>query len=302
MSEACVVFSGVEKRFGRTQALRGFDLQVPRGSIVGLLGRNAAGKSTALRCMAGLDRPDAGHVAVLGRDPKTFDQALRQRVVYLPETGVPFPGARVRELISLCAPLYPRWDFPLQDRMLAQFGVSPDRKLKELSLGQQRAVGLMLAVCAQPELLILDEPAANLDTVVRRELLEEVMRLIGDGDRTVVISSHMLGDVERVADRVAIMHEGHLLLQGPLDELKEQTRRLRFSFASAAPETLALPGLVSLRRGARELLATVVGYDEEATARAASAVGAEVEAQALGLEELFIDLVGEHALAGQRAA
>jgi ABC-2 type transport system ATP-binding protein len=112
----------------------------------------------------------------------------------------------------------------------------------------------------------------------------------------------MLGDVERVADRVAIMHEGQLLLQAPLDELKEQTRRLRFSFAAAAPETLALPGLVSLRRGARELLATVVGYDEEATARVALAAGAEVEARPLGLEELFIDLVGEHGLATRRAA
>jgi ABC-2 type transport system ATP-binding protein len=301
MSAACV-FSGVKKRFGRTEALRGFDLEVPRGSIVGLLGRNAAGKSTALRCMAGVERPDAGTITVLGRDPKTFDEQLRQRVVYLPETGVPFPGARVRELISLCAPLYPRWDFALQDRMLVQFGVAPDRKLKELSLGQQRAVGIMLAVCPQPEMLILDEPAANLDTVVRRELLEAVMRLIGDGERTVVISSHMLGDVERVADRVAIMHAGQLLLQAPLDELKEQTRRLRFSFAAAPPETLALPGLVSLRRGTRELLATVIGYDEEATARAAAAFGAEVEAQPLGLEELFIDLVGEHGLATRRAA
>jgi ABC-type multidrug transport system ATPase subunit len=302
MSEASVVFEGVRKSFGRTQALRGFDLEVPKGSVVGLLGRNAAGKSTALRCVAGLERPDAGTILVLGRDPKTFDVPLRQRVVYLAETGVPFPGARVSHLISLCAPLYPRWDYALQDRMLAQFGVASDRKLKELSLGQQRAVGIMLAVCPQPELLVLDEPAANLDTVVRRELLETVLRLIGDGERTVIISSHMLGDVERVADRVAIMHAGQLLLQAPLDELKERSRRLRFSFADAPPETLALPGLVSLRRGSRELLATVVGYDEGATAEVAAAHGAHVEAAPVGLEELFIDLVGEHGLATRKAA
>jgi ABC-2 type transport system ATP-binding protein len=215
---------------------------------------------------------------------------------------VPFSGARVRALIELCAPLYPHWDFALQDRMLAQFGIAPDRKLKELSLGQQRAVGLMLAVCPQPELLILDEPAANLDAVVRRELLETVLRLIGDGERTVIISSHMLGDVERVADHVAIMHAGRRLLQAPLDELKERSRRLRFSFAAAPPETLELPGLVSLRRGTRELLATVVGYDEAATAGVAAAHGAHVEAAPLGLEELFIDLVGEHSLATRRAA
>ena len=302
MSDACVVFSGVRKTFGATDALRGFDLEVPKGSVVGLLGRNAAGKSTALRCMVGLERPDAGTVRVLGRDPRTFDVAARERVVYLAETGVPFPGARVSKLIELCAPLYPRWDFSMQDRMLAQFAIDPARKLKELSLGQQRAVGLMLALCPRPELLVLDEPAANLDTVARREFLEAVLGLIGDGERTVVMSSHILGDIERVADRVAIIHRGQLLLQAPLDDLKERSRRLRFSFAGAPPATLPLPGLTSLRRGARELLATVVDYDEEVAAQVAAAAGAHVEAQAVGLEDLFIDLVGEHGLATREAA
>jgi ABC-2 type transport system ATP-binding protein len=292
MTEAAAHFSGVTKRFGKVTALAGLSLAIPRGSVVGLLGRNAAGKTTALRCLVGLERPDAGEVRLLDRDPVHLDVAARQRIGYAAEQGVPFPGATVASLIRLCAPLYPTWDRALEEQMLGRFGIDPRRKLKTLSNGQQRAVGLLLAICPRPEVLILDEPAANLDAVVRREFLETVLALVGDGDHTVVFSSHILTDVERVVDRVAIIHQGQLLLDRSLDDLKEQARRLRFIFEGRAPRAIDLPGLVAVRRADRELLATVVGYDPEATTRVAASLGAHVEAHPLGLEELFIDLTG----------
>ena len=301
-NEASVELEGVTKFFRDVPALRGLDLTVPRGCVLGLLGRNGAGKSTALRCMAGVERPDAGTVRVLGLDPLRLDVAARQRIGYLAETGVPFPAARVSRLIDLCAPLYPRWNDDLQNEMLSRFGISPRARLNELSLGQQRAVGLLLAVCPEPELLILDEPAANLDTVVRREFLETIIGLVGEGDRTVIFSSHILTDVERIADRIAVVHHGALRLEGALDDIKDAARRVRFTFAGEPPATLALPGLVALRRGGRELLATLIGYDEAETARVAAALGAHVEAQRVGLEELFIDLEGAHGIADRSAA
>jgi ABC-2 type transport system ATP-binding protein len=302
MSNLSVEFSNVSRSFGGTPALRGFNLAVPRGCVLGLLGRNGAGKSTALRCLAGVERPDAGRVRALGLDPLGLDVAARQRVGYLAETGIPFPAARISSLVELCAPLYPRWNDDLQSELLARFGISPRARLRELSLGQQRAVGLMLAICPEPELLILDEPAANLDTVVRREFLEAIIGLVAESDRTVIFSSHILGDVERVADRVAVVHRGALLVDGALDELKESARRVRLTFPTTPPATLSLPGLVAVRRGGREVLATLVPYDEEAVARAAAALGAEIEPQHVGLEELFIDLVGADALANRTAA
>jgi len=154
-------------------------------------------------------------------------------------------------------------------------------------------VALMLAVCPQPELLILDEPAANLDAVMRREFLETVLSLAGDANRTVIFSSHILSDVERIADRVAILHRGRLLIERPLDELKEQVRRLRLLFDGGSPEHLDVPGLLAVRRSPREMLLTVIGYDQEAINRLAETLGARIEIQALNLEELFIDLVGE---------
>jgi ABC-2 type transport system ATP-binding protein len=162
----------------------------------------------------------------------------------------------------------------------------------------------MLAVCPQPELLILDEPAANLDAVVRREFLEIVLGLVDvDGaGRTVIFSSHILSDVERIADRVAILHRGRLLIERPLDELKEQVRRLRLMFAGAPPERLELSGLLALRRAGHEMRATVIGYDDDAIDNLAAELDARVEIQRLGLEELFIDLVDDGEGAAAAAA
>jgi ABC-2 type transport system ATP-binding protein len=295
-------FTEVTKSYRGVEALRGLTLSIPKGSVLGLLGRNGAGKSTAMRCLVGLQLPDQGSIEVLDRDPTSLSVADRQRIGYLSENGVPFPAARVERLIRLCAPLYPLWDRPLEQRMLQRFEIDPRRRLRELSLGQQRAVGLLLAICPQPDLLVLDEPAANLDVVVRREFLDAVLALMGEQQRSVIFSSHILSDVERVADRVAFLDRGRLLLERSLDDLKEQTRRLRFIFAGSAPEVLPLPGVVALRRSGRELLATVIDYDAETTGQVAAALHADVEDQRLGLEELFIDLVGGGTSGVERAA
>ncbi|MEO5768360.1 MAG: ABC transporter ATP-binding protein [Polyangia bacterium] len=300
MNAPVVQFSEVSKRFAAVHALKGLTFDLPAGGVVGLLGRNGAGKSTALRTLVGLYAPDTGSVRVLGRDPLTFDVAIRRRIGYLSDDGVPFPAATGKALLRLCAPLYPSWSRALEDQMLARFHIDPRRKLKELSLGQQRAVALLLALCPQPELLILDEPAANLDPVLRREFLDTVLSLVATEQRTVILSSHVLSDIERIADRVMILHHGQLLLNSPLDDLKENARRLRFVFPAAPPERLPLPGAFAVRRSGRELLTTVMEFDEATVTRLASTLGARVEATPVKLDELFIDLVGdgsEHASA-----
>ena len=292
MTNGAARFVNVSKRFGSHDALSGLTLEIPRGSVVGLLGRNGAGKSTALRCLVGLQVPDSGEVRVLDSDPMNLSIDVRRRIGFQAEKGVPFPEAKVAKLIQFCAPLYPNWDRELEAQMLSRFGIDANRPLSLHSQGQQRAVGLLLAICPRPELLILDEPAANLDAVVRRDFLDTVMSVAAEEGRTVIFSSHILSDVERAADRVAIIDRGKLRLEQSLDDLKEQTRRVRFMFDGQAPRELDLAGVVAQQRSEREILATVIGYDAEATARAAATLRADVEAQPLGLEDLFIDLVG----------
>ncbi len=287
-------FRDVTKRYGDKLALDGLTLAVPRGSVVGLVGRNGAGKSTAIRCLVGLHRPSTGEVRLLGHDPATMPAAEKQRLGYMSEQGGAFPAATAQDLIDFCAPLYPRWDSRLADEIFQRFAIDPGRKLGKLSLGQQRTVALLLAICPRPEVLVLDEPAANLDPAMRREFLDQVLALLGDGGHTVLFSTHLLADVERVADRVALLHEGRLRLDRNLDELRADVRRLRLVFPGEAPAAIdGVPGILRTRRAGRELLLTVESFDEQLPARLAHQTGAQVEAHPLGLEDLFIDLVGD---------
>ena len=300
MADTAFRFENVHKRFGRTEALRGFSLSVSKGGVVGFLGRNGAGKTTAIRCLVGLQRPDQGRVEFLGAEPWDMGVAVKQRLGYLSERGVPFPWATTEDLVALCKPLYPQWDSALEKDLLERFRIDRTKKLKALSLGQQRAVGLLLALCPRPEVLVLDEPAANLDAVVRREFLEHILDLVGSEGRTVFFSSHILSDVERLADRIALIGDGKLVLERGTDELKEQVRRLRLVFAGDVPADLKVAGAVRVRRQGREALVTVDGFGEGTAERVARETGARVEVQAMGLEELFIDLAGGDA-AGKAA-
>jgi ABC-2 type transport system ATP-binding protein len=286
-------FEAVRKSYGRTVALDRLDLSVPAGSITGLLGRNGAGKTTALRCLVGLARPDAGTVRLLGEDPWNMGISVKERLGFMSDKGVPFTSARPAQLIALCAPLYPRWDRALEQRIIQRFSIDPKRRLDRMSLGQQRAVALLLAICPRPDVLVLDEPAANLDPVIRREFLEEVLTLLSDAGSTVLLSSHILSDIERVANRVAIMHQGRLLLSRDLEELREQVRRVRLIFPDRAPVMAPQPGQLRSRAAGRELLLTLDHCDEDCLGRLAAETGAEVQAQPVGLEELFIDLTSD---------
>ena len=292
--ETAFRFEGVVKRYGRVEALRGLTLSAPRGSVIGFVGRNGAGKSTAIRCLVGLQQPSEGKVELLGENPWELDVPTKQRLGYLSERGVPYPWATPEELIRFCSPLYPRWDDEMERSLLERFGIDRKRKLKTLSLGQQRAVGLLLAVCPHPEVLVLDEPAANLDAVVRRGFLEQVLALVREEGRTVLFSSHILSDVERVADRIAVLHQGRILLDRQMDALKEQVRRVRLVFEGEPPAAVEIPGVLRLRRSGKELLATVDHFEELLPARLKQGTGASfVESLPLGLEELFIDLTND---------
>jgi ABC-2 type transport system ATP-binding protein len=289
MNDNALVMENVVREFGGPPVLRGLNLKVPRGSIYGFLGRNGSGKTTAIKVLAGLTRPASGTVRVLGANPWSFGAEERRRVGYLSEKQTLPPLMRVTKLIRFCAQFYPAWDHRLCDGMLRRFEVPVKRRIHQLSLGQQRLLGFALAVAPRPDVLLLDEPAANLDVVARREFLDQILELIQDGDKTVFFSTHILSDVERVADRVGILAGGSLIADEPLDELKESVKQVRlFGFRDDLPEKI--PGALNFRKDGREMLAVLRIGTPGDSCRLAEQLGCQAEERSLSLEDLFIEL------------
>lgn len=210
----------LHKAFGNTCVLRGLDLHVETGSIYGLLGRNGAGKTTLIRLLMGLARPDAGSIAVMGCDPLTSSGREKQRVAYVAQGELVPPGARVAEVVDFDRALRSAWDAGSFERWLGKAGMDPRRKVRELSGGQRKRLELALALAAQPEVLLLDEPFIGLDPVARTEFMGELMGFAADQEATILISSHVIGDLERMCDRVGILARGEIAHESTLEELK----------------------------------------------------------------------------------
>lgn len=224
-----IEFQDVCRSFGsgadRTLAVDRLSFSVPQGSVFGLLGANGAGKTTSIRMMLGHLRPDSGTVRILGHDPMEQDESLRRRVAYISENMQLPAWMTIPTAARFCERIYPDWKGKLVETLAERFKLSLKKRYDEFSKGQRRAMCILLCLCQNADLLILDEPASGLDTIARRDFLANMLEFVCDGERTVLFSSHILGDIERVVDRVAMMKDGRLLLTGALDELKEDVRK-----------------------------------------------------------------------------
>lgn len=282
-------FEDVWKGFGPADALRGFSCAVPRGSITALLGRNGAGKTTALKCLLGLLRADAGRMSILGRDAGDLDAATRQRVGYVSERSGLDPQLTVGQLVSLVRPLYDRWDDDLLRDLMARLHLRDDHRIGELSLGQGRKVALVVNLAFRPDLLVLDEPAANLDAVVRREFLGAVLELFREEGLTVLLSTHQLGDVERYADRVVLIEDGACRVEAGLDDLKDRVKAIRLQPVNGrAVDAPRLPGELRRRRVGAAMELITEAYEPGLERSLVTGDVARADVVDLPLEDIFI--------------
>ena len=233
--------SELTRRFGATTALDSVSLSVTRGVVHGLVGANGAGKTTLIKHVLGLLRAQGGSVRVLGLDPVVDPVAVLSRIGYLSEEN-DLPGwMRVDELIRYSRAFYSGWDDGYAEQLRQTFALDPTAKIRNLSRGQKARAGLLVALAHRPELLLLDEPSSGLDPIVRRDILGAVIRTIADEGRTVLFSSHLLEEVEQVADHVTMISRGSIALSASLEVIRESHRSLDEAFVAHVGEAAA-PG------------------------------------------------------------
>ena len=229
-SEPVIRVSELTRRFGAKTALASVSVSVTRGRVHGLVGANGAGKTTFIKHVLGLLRAQSGSVRVFGLDPVADPVAVLGRIGYLSEEN-DLPGwMRVDELLRYTRAFYPAWDDAYAEELRRMFDLDPAAKVGKLSKGQKARAGLVAALAYRPELLVLDEPSSGLDPIVRRDILAAVLRTIADEGRTVLFSSHLLEEVEQVADHVTMIRGGRIALSAPLEDIRESHSSLDEAF------------------------------------------------------------------------
>ncbi|MBE0564888.1 MAG: ABC transporter ATP-binding protein, partial [Krumholzibacteria bacterium] len=247
---------GVSKHYGATRALADVTLDILPGTIVGVLGPNGSGKTTLLGHVPGLLLPTAGTVETFGQPAARLDDAALARIGYVSQEPRLMEWLTVGETIDFVRAGRPRWDEALAQRLLKDFALDAGKRVGALSPGLRQRLAILLAVAPQPDLLLLDEPAASLDPVARHDFLLLLMELIQDGGRTILISSHVLSDVEKVVDTVLVINGGRVHCHQPLDELRETYHRVDLAaVAGELPDPLPLPGLLTVTGDRRRAMA-----------------------------------------------
>jgi ABC-2 type transport system ATP-binding protein len=291
MNEIVLETQGLTKYYGSTLAVDHLDLKVPRGCICGFLGRNGAGKTTAIKLMLGFLAPTAGSSKLLGCYSTALTPEIRQRIGYVTEGHRLFRWMSIAELERFQRAFFPeQWDKTLFADMIEYFELSRKKKIKHLSNGQRAQVSLSLALAPKPELLIMDDPTLGLDAAIRRQFLEGMIELIMRQGRTVLFSSHILADVERVADRIAVIDKGVLRANCSLEQFRTAVKKVIFSFADSVPTEVDIEGLLHCRRSEKQLELTLVGTEEAQIAEWAQSAGAEeYHVAKMNLEDQFIE-------------
>ena len=282
--------SRLSKRFGSKCVLDGIDFQLPAGQVLGLIGRNGAGKSTLMRCLLGLIEQDGGECRVFGEPSQALGDAAKARLAYVPQQPNALGWLRTADMLAFVSRFYPHWDPSLADSLMRRWELDGKQRMDQLSPGERQRLALIRALAARPELLVLDEPAAALDPLARRDLLREIAMLASDSGATVLFSTHILSDLERVASHVAFLDRGRFLVEGELDGMKERYASVQLPPALALQMPERLPGELR-RRGSVDLgMRVLLSLDVREQWPAPLREGA-VQLDRLGLEDLFVEVV-----------
>jgi ABC-2 type transport system ATP-binding protein len=282
---------GLWRKFGKFEAVKDVSLTVPKGTVYGLLGVNGAGKSTIIKMIMGHLRPTAGEVRVLGRALGEDLLGIRSRVAYVSENRYLYEWMTVEESVRFTRAFHETWDDRKAADLLKRFSLPPEKKVRQLSRGNRARLCLLLALSFNPELIVLDEPTSGLDPIVRRDFIENIVAEIAEEGKTVLFSSHIVEEVERVADYVGIMDEGALLMVSTIDDIKLTYKRVRYATNGTRPEVASVPGVVMVENGRHEQVLTVHGFGDETLQRLGERGVKNPEVLPISLEDIFVNTV-----------
>ncbi|MFC1675734.1 ATP-binding cassette domain-containing protein [Planctomycetota bacterium] len=289
MSESVIKIENLVKYYDGRCVLDGIDLDIQQGCIYGLLGRNGAGKTTIIRILLGQESPTRGDTYLMDTHSDALTANQRGCIGYVAEGHNLIQNYKVGKLIALCRSLSKKWNQEFFEHLIATFRLPMDRRVRQLSTGMRAQLNLALAMAIDPQLLILDDPTLGLDTVVRRQFLELAIDLLQQDGRTILFSSHILSDVERIADRIGILAGGKLVVDCHLEELKQRIKKLRLIFEGPAPTDLHLTEIISQRNAGREMTVTIANLNKQKQAVIDTFNPTSCTEIPMSLEDIFIE-------------
>ncbi len=290
MSELLRIRS-LTKSFGRKSVLKDFSLTIEKGNVYGLLGRNGEGKTTLIRIIMGVLPADGGTMAYKNRPITFIDTEYKKEVGYIPEDPFFFDGMTVGRLIAFNRRFYPGWSEEIASRYLGDFGLARETKIRELSRGMKLKLELSVALAAEPEFLVLDDPTSGLDVPTRQDFLKDIIQELAASGTTILFSSHLVHELERVVDKLGILHGGRLVLEEDYDIVKERTKRIKLTFEIPPENPLGLSGTLIERRDGRSVEAVVYPWAETTDGEIASLNPQHREIDTMSLEDIFTSFV-----------
>jgi ABC-2 type transport system ATP-binding protein len=291
MPELIIETQNLKKIYGEKVAVDGIDLAVERGSIHGFLGRNGSGKTTTIKMLLGLTYPTSGDARVFGLRPDDRNEGvrIRQRIGFVSEDKGLYDYAKVGQMISFTRSFFPNWDREMEERLIGLFDLPMKQRVKKLSKGMRTKLALLLALPRRADLLVLDEPTEGLDPAITEDVLQMLVGMAAGG-ATIFFSSHQLSEVEQIADHISILESGRIVVEGGLDELKENYRRIHIVFEEKAPEhALVAAGAAQIRRDARSLTVFAGGNVEAIIDQAYLSNAVSVDVAPVTLKEIFLE-------------
>lgn len=292
MDEKLIEMTDVSKSYGKEPVLANMSLNVDKGSIYAFVGMNGAGKTTTIRLLMNMLTPDSGTIRIFGKDSLKDSEQIRSRIGYVPEHPHFYDWMKVDEIIAFTSRFYRTWTSATAEKLLKSLDIPKAKRISELSLGTRAKVGLLLALSHEPELLILDDSTSGLDATVRREFLEHIVSLVEDGTRTIFFSSHIITELERIADRVGLLKDGKLSFEMPVETVKQKVKKINILHDGEIPGEIWKKFDSSiLRRETKEHETCIITKDwsDELKSALASQNPRTLDVTDLDLEDIFVE-------------